>query len=788
MSIFAIIIITNILIGMKKLLLLTFFALAFVQAKAGDGDIEINETNFPDAVFRTYLLEQSYGQDGVMTSAEIAEVKSIWVSESNIESLKGIEFFTALESLYCQRCKVKTLDVSNNTALKILYCDENQLPALDVSKNLELKEMACGYNPLNTLDVSNNTKLTLLYCNANQLKTLDLSNNTALTELWCWNNKLTSLDVSKNIVLRDLMVSGNPLRTLDLSKNTELLDLECYNNQLTALDVTKNTKLVYIECGANNLKTLDVSQNPELGTLWVTNNQLTAIDLSHNPELEYFGCGMNQLTALDVSNNPKLVELYCYANHFKGESMDALIASMATVESSKFFVKLSNNDDPNMCTSQQIAAVKAKGWIPCYYDRFTNDWQVMTEYQTTRQHLLSKTVGDATYSLYGEMLDKYHIHTNPDGMRAYLSTLTLDVTKGDETKTYLLDDQIFLETAIGDAGRPCMSFDMDAQQMYVFCISGDDYYDYGIEGYFYSSPMGDMNFTKEVVFTRTNQGQYCNFMEMRNGKLGLNFFRYAGYYAMTAVRNAPDSWSIITNQYIEYPYNYASLWQKQDNALVFGQDYSPVTEQQYLDALEAIPARSKYYIYTMYDTPEGPKKFYLNSQGLLSDTPDDKPFTFTETKSSSSTILFASPGRKVNSSFSNPKLMTEATGDINHMGGLMKDSKARSDWEGQVWYKDGDRYAVRATNAVALVWGAGTYWTVMDSNRDGFPEADYALTPNFVWQIEDPSETSIHEIASGKNNASRTVYNLSGQTVSKPSHGVNIIRTNDGKTRKVLVK
>ena len=95
---------------------------------------------------------------------------------------------------------------------------------------------------------------------------------------------------------------------------------------------------------------------------------------------------------------------------------------------------------------------------------------------------------------------------------------------------------------------------------------------------------------------------------------------------------------------------------------------------------------------------------------------------------------------------------------------------------------------MRATNAVALVWGAGTYWTVMDSNRDGFPEADYDVTPNFVWQIEDPSVMSIHDITSSASNASRTVYNFSGQPVAKPSHGLNIIRTNDGKTRKVLVK
>ena len=89
-----------------------------------------------------------------MTPAEIAEVKSIWVSEYNIESLKGIEFFTALEALYCYNDKLKTLDISKNTAPTVLGCWNNKLTSLDVSKNTELLSLWVSTNPIKTLDVS----------------------------------------------------------------------------------------------------------------------------------------------------------------------------------------------------------------------------------------------------------------------------------------------------------------------------------------------------------------------------------------------------------------------------------------------------------------------------------------------------------------------------------------------------------------------------------------------------------------------------------------------------------
>ena len=55
---------------MKRYLLLLLSLLAIaIGAKA---DVEINSANFPDDIFRNYLLDQEYGKDGIITDSEIA--------------------------------------------------------------------------------------------------------------------------------------------------------------------------------------------------------------------------------------------------------------------------------------------------------------------------------------------------------------------------------------------------------------------------------------------------------------------------------------------------------------------------------------------------------------------------------------------------------------------------------------------------------------------------------------------------------------------------------------------
>ena len=250
------------------------------DATPSDG-IALNEKNFPDEAFRTYV--QTYFDtdgNGYLQNAERKAVTGMFADKKNLTNLKGVEHFPNLKKLYCYDNQVSSLDVSKNTALEELICYNNQLTSLDVSNNTALKKLQCYNNQLSSLDVSNNTELKELLCYQNQLTELDVSNNTALEKLNCCQNSLTSLDVSKN---------------------TALKDLTCQKNQLTSLDVTQNTGLEYLSCGSHPLGSLDVSKNINLKTLYCEQSNLTSLDLSQNHKLEMLYAKENRLTSLDLS-------------------------------------------------------------------------------------------------------------------------------------------------------------------------------------------------------------------------------------------------------------------------------------------------------------------------------------------------------------------------------------------------------------------------------------------------------------------------------------------------------
>ena len=96
--------------------------------------IAINETNFPDYNFRSWLLEQSYGSDGYLTPDEIANVYQIDVSSQGISSLMGIRYFTALRGLSCNNNYLSELYLSGMPDLQILECYGNRIRGGDMTK------------------------------------------------------------------------------------------------------------------------------------------------------------------------------------------------------------------------------------------------------------------------------------------------------------------------------------------------------------------------------------------------------------------------------------------------------------------------------------------------------------------------------------------------------------------------------------------------------------------------------------------------------------------------------
>jgi Leucine-rich repeat (LRR) protein len=298
--------------------------------------VAIDKENFPDDNFREYLLDQDYGKDGVLTEREIMNITDMDVYDMEISSLQGIEYFTALTMLDCEDNELTTLDISKNTALVKLYCSWNHLTSLDITNNVALKRLLCYDNELTSLDVSKNTALTYLDCEENKITALDVSMCTELESLTCGYNELTQLDIS-NL--------------------TYLERLYCYDNYLTTLDVSNNPNLVRLECEDNQISSLDISNNPYLWLVYCDGNQISSLDVSKNTELRYLSITRNKIS---------------------GQNMDNLISSLLQYEgtSAPVFdvIDYSEGDEENVCTKTQVAAIKAKGWEPRYYNEEEDDW------------------------------------------------------------------------------------------------------------------------------------------------------------------------------------------------------------------------------------------------------------------------------------------------------------------------------------------------------------------------------------------------------------------------------
>ena len=266
---------------LSALLLCCMVLTLLPTAALADGAVAIDDTNFPDNDFREYVRNNfDKDKDDVLSDGEIAAVTIISVTNPSTTSLKGIEYFTNLESLRAGGLNLTTLDLSKNTELTFIDCSNTKLTSLDTSHNEKLRTLTCNETPtLTSLNVRGNTELRFLYCKRNALTDLDLTNNLKLEKLECGGNEFTTLDLSKNTNLEYFGFVNSKLSSLDLTNNTNLEELHSFGNNFSTLDVSKNTKLKILRVFSNKLITLDTSKNKDLQTLEVHDNPLTSMNL-----------------------------------------------------------------------------------------------------------------------------------------------------------------------------------------------------------------------------------------------------------------------------------------------------------------------------------------------------------------------------------------------------------------------------------------------------------------------------------------------------------------------------
>ena len=216
------------------------------QADPVDSEfVEINNTNFPDSVFRKYVEDNidkadTTGQkDGKLSQAERDAVTEISITNTDCTDLTGIAYFANLTTLECQHNGLKELNLEYNKNLTDLNCSYNQLTTLDVSKNAKLRILECYNNGIEELNLGDITNLYWLLCATNNLTELDVSKNRYLEQLHCRHNNLKRLVIGNNYSLRTLYLEGNHLTSLDLYHKAKIDNFD-YLPQSCTIDVKED--------------------------------------------------------------------------------------------------------------------------------------------------------------------------------------------------------------------------------------------------------------------------------------------------------------------------------------------------------------------------------------------------------------------------------------------------------------------------------------------------------------------------------------------------------------------
>lgn len=290
----------------KLLFLLCVFLACFGSAKA---DIWINSVYFPDSGFRTWVQKHFDKPNGAkLTDEELASVKEIisWKDGFHVvENLKGIEYFSELE----------TLRLFNNR-----YNFQSYVVSVDLTKNKKLKKFTFtadeyfrDYNsaPEITHQGSHSARIPISGREIAYLESVNLKNLPNLETVVIDEHRLSSLDLRgcPNLKCVEVTNGGNLTSIqLDTCKKLETFNC-CVNFSIGSLDLLLMPNLKSLKCDYNKIESLDLSASQNLETLSCASNSLTSLNISNCRKLKSLICTDTDIKALDCSMNDSLISV-----------------------------------------------------------------------------------------------------------------------------------------------------------------------------------------------------------------------------------------------------------------------------------------------------------------------------------------------------------------------------------------------------------------------------------------------------------------------------------------------
>ena len=222
------------------------------------------------------LLELEF--DDMILKSDLVGITELDISNRQIRSLKGLEYFVDLEILYCQ----------DNLLEELEFSAVNKLDLGDTYKDIcpNLAWIECQNNNIRTIGLYNLLRLNYLNCNNNKITSFEILNCNSLEQVLCSNNSLSLLRIDssgsntadyENLI--ELDCSNNKLLELDLSLFPNLRNLYCDHNELSYLGIYQCPFIMYLQCSFNKISAIRLDACNDLVDLKMTNNCLIELDL-----------------------------------------------------------------------------------------------------------------------------------------------------------------------------------------------------------------------------------------------------------------------------------------------------------------------------------------------------------------------------------------------------------------------------------------------------------------------------------------------------------------------------
>ena len=283
-----------------------------------EGEVSINVKNFPDSAFREYVRRTfDTDKNDVLSVDELEAEKYIDIDgNTQIKSVKGIEYFTSLLALRCWGTSIESLDLTSNKRLTLINCADNQnLITLNIMGLEELTYLDLSSTGIKDLNLKSNKRLLALYVDNTEIGHLDVIGNSELWFLYCSGTKITELDLTQNKALMGLGVSDTDIRELDISANLALRNLICNNTHLNILDVSQHKNLIVLNCENSPLAYLNLGNNENLTELKKTDStvNLDVVGSSFNIKEAFKGIDPNNMTMIsggDLDKETGIVSHY----------------------------------------------------------------------------------------------------------------------------------------------------------------------------------------------------------------------------------------------------------------------------------------------------------------------------------------------------------------------------------------------------------------------------------------------------------------------------------------------